>query len=123
VLADAQFNVVPFLQEVPLNAVELQQALAAKQPVVLRNAAGPVSEGQARRYISFVQPYLYFFDVDFDQRVLPYAQKTKVGDYYALMLGPVGVKRPSAFQRRFPLDYMLYTHSLKDFYRAPGQAE
>ncbi|GAB2965044.1 hypothetical protein GCM10027048_38190 [Hymenobacter coalescens] len=118
-MADAQFNLLPLLADVPLNAVELQQALARRQPVAFRRAAGPVPAAQAQRYIRFVRPYLYFFDVSFDQRQLPYAQQARVGAHTSLMLGPVGTERPAVFQRRFSLSYMLYTHALREFYRPP----
>lgn len=108
-----------FLDGTPLNAVELQQALASQRPVLFQNADGPVGESRARRYIRFITDYLYFFDVTFDQRPVVAVQPFKVGDDSALMLVPQGVAPPTQFQQRFPLDYMLATHALRDFYQPP----
>jgi hypothetical protein len=119
VLADAQFNLVPTVDNVPLNAVELQQAIAAKRKITFVDASGPVSEGRGNRYLRFITPYLYFFDVELDQQQIPYAKKFKIDQASSLMLVPLGARNPAVFQKRFPLDYVMYTNSLKDFYQAP----
>jgi hypothetical protein len=35
------------------------------------------------------------------------------------MLVPLGAKNPTVFQIKYPLDYLIYTNSLKDFYQIP----
>jgi hypothetical protein len=118
-LADAQFNLMPTLAGVPLNAVELQEAIAGRRKIVFHNAAGPVRPRLGRRYVHFIGKYLYFFEAEFDQRQVAYAEKFRPGERSSLMLVPLGADKPAVFQRRFPLDYLHYTHSLTDFYQSP----
>lgn len=110
VLADGQWDVVPLLNGQPLNAVELQRALAAHTPG-LRVASA--SGATTRRYSRWIQPYLYYFDIGFDIRL---DAKRVPG---RLMLVPVGAKNPLVFQARNPIADMRYTHSLSSFYAAP----
>jgi hypothetical protein len=118
-VADAQFNLVPVSGGIPLNAVELQQAIASKQNIEFHDINGPVKEAKARKYLNFISPYLYFFDAELDQREVPYTEKTKADKFSSVMLVPSDAQAPKIFQRRFPLDYMLFTDSINDFYQAP----
>jgi hypothetical protein len=47
------------------------------------------------------------------------SQKVKIDNKSSLMLVPWGVRPPDTFQRRFPLDYMMFTNSVADFYQVP----
>lgn len=118
-LADGQFNVVPIAEGVPLNAVELQEAIVGKREFQLVDAMGPIAQERRERYLDFIPHYLYHFDFKFDQRELPLGELTTNSDKTFLMLVPKGSKNPSVFQRKSSMDYLLYTHSLGDFYRAP----
>lgn len=119
VVADAQFNAVPLAGGHPLNAVELMQLLQQNRPVVFHNKNGPLPDTEGIIYRFFISPYLYFFDTEFDQRMIRYRDKFKIDTFSSLMLGPVGTTKPKLFQQRFSLNYILYTHSLRDFYRKP----
>lgn len=119
VLADAQFNLVPLANGVPLNAVELQGAIAARTPVTFVDADSTVDAGRANRYLRFITPYLFFFETAFDHRELPNKERYKHNGYAYLMLVPKGYQQPAVFQQRFPLDYLTPTHSLADFYQPP----
>lgn len=102
VMADGQWNVIPVLAGRPLNAVELQQALAAGDgPLELVGITGL----RALLYRRWIVPYLHYFDTGVD------------GEY--LMLGPVGAPQPRTFQGRMPLNVTIYTHSVREFYPAP----
>ncbi|KUG08350.1 hypothetical protein [Solirubrum puertoriconensis] len=119
-MLDAQFDLMPTLHQVPLNAVELQAAWAQGQPVSLIRACGPVAPAQQRAYRRFVQRYLHFYEVAFDQRQTPLpGAPVRFGGNSRLMLVPAGSKPPTVFQRRFPLDYLLSTSSLADFHPNP----
>lgn len=111
VLVDGQWDVIPFLNGVPLNAVELQQALAARSPgFAVRSRRGTT----AKKFAGWILPYLYYFDTGFDQR---YVAKKERG---SLMLVPVGAKQPTVFQRKYPLANYTYTHSTASFYAPPS---
>ena len=116
-MIDGQFNVMPVLGDRPLNAVELQRALAGGAAVTLANVAGPVAEKQQRSYLGFVTDYLYYFNVSFDQRMLPDADdRITYRDKSGLMLVPEGAGEPTVFQRVAPIDYVVYTHDAGAFY-------
>lgn len=118
-LLDAQFNIIPMLNNNPLNAVEFQHALVENQDLKLIDMKGEVSQQRQKEYIKFISPYLYYLDFKFDQRELPFDSLYKVNGKAVLMLVPVGAKKPIKFQRETTMDYLIYTNSLKDFYRIP----
>jgi Transglutaminase-like superfamily len=115
-LVDAQFDAMPILDGVPLNAVELQQAIFEKKAFKLININGDFSKKETRRYLDFVSEYLYYFDTTFDQRYMKYADKYSVNGKGGLMLVPVGAKNPTVFQVKYPINSVNYTNSIADFY-------
>lgn len=117
---DAQFNVVPVLDEVPLNAVEFQDAIVSSKDFDLIDVNGKVDDKRRTKYLSFISKYLYFLDFRFDQREIPYEQLTTVNDKTALMLVPVGTENPKVFQRKIDMGHLVYTTNLNDFYRKPN---
>jgi hypothetical protein len=118
-MLDPQFNIIPVLDQVPLNAVEFQNAIVNGKDFKLIDAEGEISSKRRKDYMNFIPHYLYYFDFKFDQRELDYDSSFKVNDKGFLMLLPVGAKQPSTFQRKFKLDYFEYTNSLNEFYRKP----
>lgn len=118
-LLDAQFNIVPILNDIPLNAVEFQNAIAKNENFKLTDINGDVSEKRSRQYLRFITEYLFYFDFRFDQREIKYDSLFKVGGKIVLLLLPDGAKKPTKFQRKSDLNYAQYTHSLNDFYRKP----
>jgi hypothetical protein len=115
-MVDAQFDAMPMLNGVPLNAVELQQAIFEKQPFKFINSEGDFSKGETRKYINFVYEYLYYFDTTFDQRFMRLADKYSVDGKGGLMLVPVGAKNPTVFQIKYPITSLNFTNSVADFY-------
>ncbi len=118
-LLDGQFNAVPTLHGIPLNAVEFQQAIINKEQYTIINFNGELSNKLKKEYLKFVTPYLYYFDFKFDQRDVPTNQRFSVNNKTSLMLVPLGAKQPTIFQKKRKIDYCEYTHSLADFYRKP----
>lgn len=118
VMLDGQFDVMPVLNNVPLNAVEFQQAIANNyNKLEIRSLSG-TSKAQ---YVNWIYPYLYYFDVRFDNREGVAFQRETVDTKQSLMLIPVGAKQPKVFQITNPLDYCKYTNSIVDFYQAPAR--
>jgi hypothetical protein len=116
---DAQFNVVPMLHDLPLNAVEFQRAIINYADFKLVDLNGEVPPKTLERYMTFIPYYLYYFDFKFDQREVVYEDSYKIDGNTSLMLVPDGAKKPTVFQRKFDMNSMLYTNSLLDFYRKP----
>ena len=119
VLIDGQFNVMPILENVPLNAVEFQQAISENKKYKLIDINGEVSEKRRKSYVSFLFDYLYYIDARFDNRYIPSNERILYEGKSSLMLVPLGAKKPSIFQIKYPLDYMAYTNSINDFYQKP----
>jgi transglutaminase-like putative cysteine protease len=110
IMVDGQFDVIPVLDGVPLNAVELQQAIARGERGLHVDS---YSGGNAKRYVRWVAPYLYYFGTRIDGR---YGTRTAPEE---LVLLPIGAKEITVFQRRFPLTDKIFTHSTAAFYTQP----
>ena len=115
--ADPQLGYVFRADGVPLNAVELGEALSQRSgSVELLSADGPVGWYRKNRYMLFVGPCLFHFDTPYDQRVfLPEEERTSGGK----MLVPDGANDLKVFQRENPLDIDYFTSSVDAFYVAP----
>jgi hypothetical protein len=119
-LIDGQYNIMPMLNNVPLNAVEFQQAIVNKKPFLLINSKGEISKKERKQYLQFIPHYLYFFDIPFDNR-----RNSSQQDRHTykgkdlLMLVPKGAKQPTIFQKRFDIGNVHYTSSIADFYKPP----
>lgn len=112
ILIDGQWDVIPLLNGIALNALELQQAFAQNKPGLDIHSG---SQSKPTEYFKWVRPYLFYLDVSLDNRV-GIADRSGA----RLMLVPVGAKKPTVFQREFPIGEMLYTHSVRAFYAKPG---
>ncbi|WP_231403233.1 transglutaminase-like domain-containing protein [Hymenobacter guriensis] len=109
IMVDSQFDIVPLLSGQPVNAVELQQALATTPKLLSISTS---TEATSKSYFRWLKPYLYYFDTVLDNR---FGVKTATT---GLMLLPEGAKKLLSFQRR-KLSGMRYTHSLTTFYAPP----
>jgi len=114
VFIDGQFDAIPVLDGVPLNAVEFQKAVVENYDRLEIKS----SISDKKEYIKWVYPYLYYFDAKFDNRE-GIEKRQLIEGKSTLMLVPLGAKSPTVFQRNYPLDYFIYTHSLNDFYARP----
>ena len=118
VFVDAQFNIMPFLNKKPLNAVELQNAINNDyDDFELRSAAAEITS--KTNYIRFVYDYLYYFDTSLDNRYEA-EEKHTVNGKRSLMLVPQGAKNLTymAFWKS-EVNYCVYTNSLNNFYATP----
>lgn len=116
VMLDRQFDAMPVLNNVPLNAVEFQHAIANNyDELEIRSISG----ASKAAYTKWVYPYLYYFDVRFDNREGLDFERATIDLKASLMLVPIGAKLPKVFQKKYPMDMYKYTHSLLDFYEAP----
>ncbi len=117
---DPQFNIMPVLNGTPLNGVEFQQAIYSRDAgLKLINKQGEIGKTDAENYIKWVGKYLYYFDILFDQQNLNSEKYQSVNGKTKLMLVPAGSTEPDVFQRKYPITYCHYTHSLNDFYQKP----
>ncbi|MDL2297160.1 transglutaminase-like domain-containing protein [Bacteroidales bacterium OttesenSCG-928-B11] len=117
VFIDGQFDAMPVLNGVPLNAVEFQKAIAENFDQLEIKTESDISKSA---YVNWIYPYLYYFDVKFDNRE-SINNRQSIDGKSSLMLVPLGAKFPTIFQIRYPMDYFKYTHSLEDFYAQPNK--
>lgn len=116
-MVDAQFDAMPMLEGIPLNAVELQRAIVEKKPFKFVHLAGDFNQEDTKRYLSFIPHYLYYFNITFDSRRVQ--DRYVVNQHPNLILVPKGAKAPTVFQRKNPINYAEYSHNLADFYVKP----
>jgi hypothetical protein len=115
-LMDGQWDAMPVLNGVPLNAVEFQQAIATHYDALqIRSLSGT----DKASYTRWIYPYLYYLDVTFDNREGLGLKKELQGGKPSLMLVPQGAKEPTIFQQKWPISNVVYTRSLADFYAPP----
>lgn len=110
VMIDGQWNAIVTIDGMPLNSVELQEAIAENRSSIEMLSS---SEASVDKYLNWIDEYLYYFDVHLDNRV------GSRSSYTRLMLVPEGATEPKVFQRKWPMDDMIYTNSLKAFYTKP----
>ena len=116
VMLDGQFDAMPVLRNIPLNAVEFQQAIASNyEELEIRSLSG-TSKAQ---YVNWVYPYLYYFDVRFDNREGINITRETTRGKSSLMLVPAGAKNPKVFQVKYPMRDFLYTSFPADLYQSP----
>ncbi|MEY3243222.1 MAG: hypothetical protein RIR11_4661 [Bacteroidota bacterium] len=118
-LIDGQYNIMPVLNGVPLNAAEFQSAIAQKKKFKLVDINGTVSKWRRFLYLRFIRRYLYYFNVGFGEGSNINEKQKSIDGKTTLYLVPIGAKNPTVFQRKFPIKNALYTNSTKDFYKKP----
>ena len=115
VMLDSQWDAMPVLKGKPLNAVEFQQAIVNNyDKLEIRSLSGL----NKQKYSNWIVPYLYYFDVKFDNRE-DLEKPTLVNGKASLMLVPLGAKNPTVFQEKWPIANCHYTNSTADFYAKP----
>lgn len=111
VFIDPQWNAIPVLNGIPLNAVEFQKALIENRDEI---EISGFSNSKVVRYFNWIGDYLYYFDTNIDQRYVNDSSPQK------LMLVPIGANEPEVFQRNYPINNMYYTSSINEFYPNPN---
>lgn len=121
IFIDGQFNAIPVLNNIPLNAVEFQKAITENiDQLRIINIKGAFSKEAKEKYINWISKYLFYFDIRFDNRFISYKDKVKINGKPKLMLVPLNAENPSVFQRKSKIDYCLYTNNINDFYQKPN---
>ena len=119
VMFDPQMDLVTYVDDTPLKAVELKYAVN-NQPeeikVFYKGQWG--SENLVGQVVNWYKPYLHFLDVAFDNRY-GNEEKYTCGGNENLFLVPKGDEAPKVFQVKYPLEGFASTHSVADFYQAP----
>ena len=111
IFVDAQFDAIPEVDGVPLNAIEFQDALARNtKGLVIHSSSSGIHKWYYRKWIS---PYLYYFDFKIDQRFfIDNSEKMQA----MIMLVPKGAKNPKVFQRKYPIENCTYISNPEAFY-------
>lgn len=109
VFVDAQKNVVPTLDDKPLNTVEFQRALQKRDPALDFSI-----DGEINSYPLELSESMYFLRARLEAVVLATPRFTG-----AAMLIPKDSDPPKAFHRMSPIHGDAITTSLKAFYAAP----
>ena len=117
IFIDGQFNVMPALDETPINAVEFQKAITNQEnELKLLSLNNIVKDGE---YYSFVYPYLFYLDTTLDNRYNtdnPY----KINGKSSIMLVPIGAKNLRRINFwDMNINNCIYTNSTLDFYAKP----
>ena len=117
VFLDAQFNIMPTLNGVPLNAVELQNAITNEfNKLEFKSLSSSVIS--KKNYASFVYDYLYYFDTSIDNGYDK--EKRTIEGKSSIMLVPSGAANLVHIEFwNMNVNYCMYTNSLKEFYAKP----
>ncbi len=120
IFIDGQFNAIPMLNGIPLNAIEFQKAIIDKsEDLKIINKNGEFSIEDKKDYVDWIGKYLFYFVTNFDNR-FGIDNKLKSKSKTHLMLVPLGAKEPTIFQQKYNIDYCLYTNNKNDFYQTPN---
>jgi len=118
VFIDGQYNVMPTLNGIPLNAVEFQHAISNNyDQFEIENISDEIITKKS--YVNFVYDYLFYLDTSLDNR---YEKDTrfKIDNKRSIMLVPKGAKNLTHIDFwNMDVNYCIYTNSLKDFYAKP----
>jgi len=120
VFIDGQFNVMPSLNGVPLNAVEFQNAISTDfDAFQLLSLASNDAKPSKTSYVEFVYDYLFYIDTTLDNR---YEIDTRhlIDGKASLMLVPSGAENLDYINFwEMDVKYCKYTTSAKTFYAKP----
>lgn len=111
VMVDTQANGIVALSGLPLNAVELQKAIANKEANL--QFISNQKEISLNEYINFIGQYLYYFQTTLEPKDYNLINQASI------MLVPKGAKKPKIFQKKDPLLNVMYTNSVACFYPIP----
>ncbi len=122
VMVDGQWGAIAESKGVPLNAVELQDAIARKDPsLTIRFVSQATTAERQANYIEWIIPYLYYFNFACDQRFYRRAVQGRPAQQGLIMLVPKGANKPKAFQRHAAFQGATYISNPKAFYPPMGK--
>jgi hypothetical protein len=119
VFVDAQFNVMARLNNIPLNAIEFQDAISNHyDQFELQSLSN--EKVSKKSYVNFVYDYLYYFDTSLDNRYEK-EERHLIDGKRSIMLVPLGAENLTHIDFwDMEVDYCVYTHSKSDFYAKPN---
>jgi hypothetical protein len=112
IFIDGQWGIIPMLDKEPMNAVEFARAIAEHEKNLnLLRIGSTYSDQSDKDYYRWIYEYLYYLDVN-------YYEWKEDGTVISteVMLVPTGAKKPTIFQKEFPLDVDIYMESEQGFY-------
>jgi hypothetical protein len=117
---DGQFDVMPTLDGVPLNAVEFQKAISTNFDAFQLKSLTPEADKTSKtNYVNFVYDYLFYVDTTFDNRY-EREERHMVDGKASLMLVPSGAENLNYIKFwDMEVNYCKYTTSAKAFYAKP----
>ncbi|QZA81988.1 transglutaminase-like domain-containing protein [Deefgea piscis] len=107
VMADAQWNIMPMLNQQAANALELTQSIYQGDDRLSLQSTTAI---KPKYYLKWIKPYLYYFTTRLEHRYDFNADATQI------RLMPIGAQSPKVFQRKYPISAAKMTHILADFY-------
>ncbi len=110
VIVDPQWDAIPELDGIPLNAVEFQQNISLYGSGLSIQSSSII---RRRSYIKWISPYLFYFQVKINQTLS--SDPAKKGKEQ-IMLVPKGAKKPTIFQRKYPIENCIYISNPDTFY-------
>jgi len=117
VMVDGQWGAIAESKGVPLNAVEVQDAIARKDPgLTIRFVSQTATADRQANYIEWIIPYLYYLNFGCDQRFYRSAAQGQPSQRGVIMLVPKGADKPKAFQRHASFRDARYISNPKAFY-------
>lgn len=119
IMADGQFNLVPFKDGIPLNAVELLENLMLNKEIEFKNLDGAITERLTRKYLNFIVDYLFYFSTNIDNRYDMKKSWKTIRGKSQIMLIPIGAKKLIRFEGGPEIRTFIYTNSKRDFYKEP----
>lgn len=119
IFIDGQFNVMPTLDNIPINAVEFQNAITNQSnELEILSLNKIVKDGE---YYSFVYPYLFYLDTFLDNRYDDIERPHKINGKTSIMLVPNGAKELKRINFwDMNIENCIYTNSILDFYSKPN---
>ncbi|MCH2195103.1 transglutaminase domain-containing protein [Kordia sp.] len=121
VFIDGQFNVMPSLNGVPLNAIEFQKAIGANfDTFKLESLASEEAKVSKTSYVNFVYDYLYYIETTLDNRY-EREERFMIDGKASLMLVPSGAANLDHIDFwDMDVHYCKYTTSSEIFYAKPS---
>lgn len=112
VFIDPQYDLITTYNDVPLNAVELQNCIANDLDFEILNPNQTITKEEYEKWIG---PYLYYFSTTIKGEPIGIWDRI-IGNKKQLTLYPKGAERPKYFQNLIRINNSHYTSSVGDFY-------
>jgi hypothetical protein len=112
---DPEVGIIITKDEIPLNAVELQEAMQEEEEIEVLN---PSEKMNSEEYLEKIGPYLYIFSISLNLGSISCLDRL-AGTKKKLSLIPMGADLPQYFQEHKRKRTHIFTNSVKDLYSTP----